>query len=86
MRPIDIDNDEFQDLDEFEDVDKYGRSGVESIRRVTNKRRSLEQRLEGRKRPGHARKDPWDRDCRFQYDDYDEDEFDRFSGVNVGHH
>ena len=80
MRPFNIDYDE---IDEFGD---FGSGGIEAIRRVAKNRQRLEQRLEGRKRPGHGRKDPWDDDYRGQYNGYNEDEFDGFSGVSPGHH
>ena len=80
MRPFDIDYDEFDEFDEF------GYGGIEAIRRAAKNRQRLEQRLEGRKRPGHGRKDPWDDEYWGQYDGYNEDEFDQFSGISLGHH
>jgi len=77
MRPYDIDYDEF---------DEFGYGGIEAIRRVTKERRQLEQRLEGRKRPGHARKDPWNDSYWGRFNDYNEKDFDGFSGVSRGHH
>ena len=80
MRPFDSD---YNEIDEF---NEFGYGGIEAIRRVAKNRQQLEQQLEGRKRRGHARKDPWDEDFWGQYDGYNEDEFDQFSGINLGHH
>jgi len=80
MRPFDIDYDEIDEFDEF------GYGGIEAIRRMAKSRERLEERLEGRKRPGHARRDPWDNNDCGLYDGYDEDEFDRFAEMSFRHH
>jgi len=82
MRPFDINYDDFDDFDDF---DEFGYGGIEAIRRAAKNKQRLEQQLEGRKRPGHARKDHWDDEYWGQYDGYYEDEFDQSSGVGPGY-
>lgn len=82
MRPFDINYDDFDDFDDF---DEFGYGGIETIRKAAKTKRLLEQRLEGRKRRGHARKNPWDDEYWDEYDGYYEDDFDQFSGMSSGH-
>lgn len=94
MRPFDDDFDDFDEYEEFEEIDELGYGGVQAIRRMIQDRKRNEYQFEedrrGRQKGKHRRKhDDWSKYDDFDSSDYFEynaDEFDRYSGLDVGHY
>ena len=93
MRPFDDDFDDFDEYEEFEEIDELGYGGVQAIRRMiqdrTRDEHQFEEYRQARRNGKRRRKyDDWskyddfdDEDCF----DYNPDEFDRYSGLDIGH-
>jgi len=76
MRPFDGYDD---DVDEFDDT-AYG--GVDAIRHLIDETQREEKRFSRRRR----RPDKHDWSSSDDFDDYDEEEFDGFAGLDFEHH
>jgi hypothetical protein len=74
MRPFD---DDFDDLDEFE-FDSFA-----ATRRLIGEKQRRHHKTGGRRRHVPSRNDRWNSDV---WDDYDELEFDKYSGLDFDSH
>lgn len=93
MRPLDLDRD-FDEFGDFDEIESFDYSGLSALRHMMNDKRRFKQQRASKRHGAHSDRDRWDDDDDDfdEYDDYDddyldynEDEFDRHSGVTVDH-
>ena len=84
---------------EFDEIDGFDYDNVGAIRHMVDEMLRQDQQIADHKRRRRARKDSWHIDdygrsidhrsidhSENEYADYNEDEFDRYSGLSIGHH